>query len=47
MTPKERELEKEVASIFKRPQREFIFDTPIYPYIPPAPLANFDLNFKE
>lgn len=47
MTPKEKEMEKEVAAIFKRPPRDFIFDFPTYPYVPPTPLANFDLNFKE
>lgn len=47
MTAKEREQEKEIAAIFKRPPRDFILDHPTYPWLPLTPLANFDLNFKE
>lgn len=47
MTPKELEDEKIVASIFKRPKRDYILDTPTYPFFPWTPLANFDLNYKE
>lgn len=48
MTPKEKEEEKLVASIFLRPQRDFIFDMPYYPIFPPTPKIpkiNFDLNY--
>lgn len=47
MTAKEKEDEKWIATLFKRPQRDYIFDMPTYPYVPLTPLANFDLNFKE
>lgn len=47
MTPKEKEDEKILASIFKRPQRDYIYDAPTYPWLPFTPLANFDLNYKE
>lgn len=47
MTPKEQEDERIVASVFKRPQRHFIFDPPIYPWLPPEPFVNFDLKYKE
>lgn len=46
-TPYEWETEKEVAAWLKRPQRHFFTDPPIYPLFPPAPLANFDLKFKD
>ena len=39
------EEEKLVASIFKRPLRTFLLDPPTYPYFPPEPKVNFDLNF--
>lgn len=45
--PWEIETEKECARAFDRPQRTFFYDTPIYPWLPIAPLANFDLNYKE
>lgn len=50
MTPWEKQEEKEVAAIFLRPQRDYIFDFPTYPIFPPAPKVpkvNFDLMFKE
>lgn len=46
MTPWEQQEEAEIAKIFKRPQRKFIFDPPFYPYLPPEPKVNFDLNFQ-
>lgn len=45
--PWEEETEKECCRIFRRPPRTFFHDPPTYPLFPPAPLANFDLNFKE
>lgn len=39
--------EKEIAKLFGRPMRTFIRDIPFYPGIPPEPLVNFDLNFKN
>lgn len=45
MTAWEREQEKQDAAIWKRPQRDFIFDIPYYG-VPPTPLVNFDLKYK-
>lgn len=45
--PWERELEKQVATAFCRPQRSFFYDPPIYPWVPPEPRVNFLLNYKE
>lgn len=45
-TAREYEQEVEEAKIWCRPPRQFIFDTPFYPGIPPTPLVNFHLNFK-
>lgn len=45
MTPWERQEEKELATLFKRPQRHYIFDPPIYPWLPPEPKVNFELNY--
>ncbi len=39
--------EKEISGIFKRPMRQYIFDPPFYPFFPPEPMVNFDLNFKK
>lgn len=47
LTPQEFELEKLVASVFRRPHRHFIKDPPTYPYCVPEPLVNFRLNFTE
>ncbi len=49
MTPWELEQEREIANIFKRPMRYFLFDKPFYPYVPTdeTQMVNFDLNFKE
>lgn len=45
MTPWEQNEEKELAAIFKRPQRQYIYDAPFYPWLPPEPYVNFDLNY--
>lgn len=42
----EKQQEKEDAAIWKRPQRDFIFDTPTYPWCPPEPYVNFELKYK-
>lgn len=49
MTPWERQEEKIIANIFKRPERHYIFDPPFYPYFPnkKCDTVNFDLNFVE
>lgn len=47
LTPKEREEDIIVAKTFKRPVREFLYDTPFYPYFPYTPLANFHLKYTE
>lgn len=41
----EQNEERELASIFKRPQRQYIYDPPFYPWLPPEPYVNFDLNY--
>lgn len=46
-TPKEMELEKIVAGVFRRPKRTFFYDEPTYPYCVPEPKVNFLLNYKE
>lgn len=50
MTPWEQQEERELAAIFRRPQRKYIYDPPTYPWLPPEPLVNqpyvnFDLGF--
>ena len=51
MTPWEQQEERELAAIFRRPQRKYIFDKPTYPWLPFEPLVNqpynvnFDLNY--
>ncbi len=47
LNPKEFADELEIAKIFHRPPRNYLYDLPYYPFFPPTPLANFDLNFKE
>lgn len=47
MTPWELQEEKEIAGIFRRPMRYFLHDKPIYPFFPPEPMVNFDLNYKQ
>ncbi len=46
-TTKEYEQELEIAKLFQRPPRQFFYDTPFYPWVPPTPLVNFDLKYKE
>lgn len=45
-TSAELETEKEIASWLRRPIRTFVKDTPFYPWLPPEPLVNFELNYK-
>ncbi len=50
LTPKEYEDELIVAKAFCRPPRNYIYDPPFYPWLPPAPIVpfvNFSLNFKD
>lgn len=47
MTPWEEQEEKEIAEIFKRPRRQFLFDEPFYPFFPLTPKVNFALRFKD
>ncbi len=47
LTPAELEQEIITAKAFCRPVRSFINDMPTYPFFPPAPVANFDLRFKN
>lgn len=46
LNAKELADEIETATIWKRPVRSFIKDPPTYPWVPPTPLANFNLNYK-
>lgn len=41
----EQQEEKEIAKLFCRPQRTFILDPPTYPFFPPEPKVNFELNY--
>lgn len=49
MTPQEYHDELILASIFKRPPKQYIKDLPFYPYVPTPPhkqcKVNFDLNY--
>lgn len=46
-TPQEYEWELWQAKAFCRPPRQFWGDPPTYPWLPPTPLVNFDLKYKE
>lgn len=43
----EQETEEQLAQAFKRPVRKFKEDTPFYPWLPPTPLVQFNLNYKD
>ena len=45
-TARKYEQEVKKAKIWCKPPKQFIFNTPFYPGIPPTPLINFHLNFK-
>lgn len=45
-TAREYEQEVEEAKIWCRPPRQYVYDPPFYPWVPPTPLVNFHLNFK-
>lgn len=47
MTSSELEEEKLLATIFKRPMRQFVGDMPTYPWLPITPLVNFDLKYDK
>lgn len=46
MTPGEFETELQLCKWMKRPPCTMIFDKPFYPWVPPEPVVNFDLNYK-
>lgn len=46
-TPPEFETELFLSKLFKRPPRTFVKDPPFYPWLPPEPIVNFDLNFNK
>lgn len=46
-TPPEYELELTMAKNFRRPPRQYFYDPPFYPWLPPEPVVNFDLNYKK
>nr|UHS18278.1 MAG: hypothetical protein [Betatorquevirus sp.] len=41
------ETELQLCKAFKRPMRTFKNDPPYYPWLPPEPIVNFDLNFNK
>ncbi len=43
----EEQTEKELAIIFHRPPRTYKEDLPFYPWLPPCPLVQFNLNYKD
>lgn len=48
--PHEEQTEKELAIWLKRPKRDFFYDPPFYPWLPPEPIVpkvNFELGFKQ
>lgn len=45
-TAKEFETELYLAKWMKRPPRTHIHDPPFYPWLPPEPVVNFDLNYQ-
>lgn len=47
MTPWEEEQEKQEAEIWGHYRRKFIFDKPFYTHLPPEPVVNFDLGYKQ
>ncbi len=42
----EQETERELSIIFRRPPRTYFYDPPFYPWLPPEPRVNFNLNFQ-
>lgn len=46
ITEFEKQTEKELSSIFRRPPRTYQEDFPFYPYLPFTPQVNFTLNYK-
>ncbi len=42
----ELETERELSIIFHRPPRTYKEDPPFYPWLPPEPYVNFNLNYK-
>ncbi len=42
----EEETERELSRIFRRPPRTYKEDLPFYPWLPPEPRVNFNLNFN-
>lgn len=45
--PWEEQTEIELCRLFKRPKRTYFYDDPFYPWVPPEPVVNFDLNFNK
>lgn len=45
--PHEWQTEWELAKFFKRPMRTYFYDDPFYPWLPPEPVVNFDLGYKQ
>lgn len=46
-TPEEFADELEIAKLFKRPPRTYFYDPPFYPWLPPEPVVNFELNYNK
>lgn len=47
LTPAELETEYEICKWMHRPARTYFNDSPFYPWLPPEPVVNFDLNYKH
>ncbi len=43
----EEQTEKELAAAFHRPPRTYKEDPPFYPWLPPTPKVQFNLNYKD
>lgn len=40
------QTELEIAKWMKRPVRTMFYDPPFYPWLPPEPKVNFELNYQ-
>lgn len=46
LTGPEFETELQLCKWMKRPPRTHFYDPPFYPWLPPEPIVNFDLNYQ-
>ncbi len=47
LTAQEMETEIQICKWLHRPPRTYFDDKPFYPWVPPEPVVNFDLNYKQ